>query len=191
MKSKRKNFIEGKGLFLESQNCYIHSKDLFTSAIGLKDVSIISTKDSVLAVHHDKANEVRKIVQYLEEHNKQDLLNSTTEYRPWGYYENLAIGKGYKIKRIVVNPNAKLSLQSHEHRAEQWTVIRGKACVTINDRVFDLIKNESTYIPMQAKHRLENCQNELLEIIEIQLGQYLEESDIKRYDDIYGRSPSV
>ena len=188
---RRKNVIEGEGLFLESQNCYIYSKDLFTSAIGLKDISIISTKDSVLAVHHHKAEEVKKIVQYLEEHNKQDLLNSTIEYRPWGYYENLVIGEGYKIKRIVVNPNAKLSLQSHEHRSEQWTVIKGKARITINNRVFDLMKNESTYIPVQAKHRLENCQNELLEIIEIQLGKYLEESDIKRHDDIYGRSHSV
>ena len=187
MKSKGKNFIDGKGLFLESKNCYIHSKDLFTAVVGLKNVSVISAKDSVLVLNNDKAEEVKKVVQYLEKDNEQELLNGMIEHRPWGYYENLTVGKGYKIKRIVVNSKSKLSLQSHEHRAEQWTVIKGKARVTLNDQVFDLVKNESTYIPLGAKHRLQNCQDEPLEIIEIQLGEYLEESDIKRYDDIYGR----
>ena len=187
IKDKRRNFIEGYGMFLKSKNCYINSKDLFTSAVGLKDVNIISTKDSVLVVHNDKVEEVREVVRYLEKNDKQDLLNGTIEYRPWGYYESLVEGKGYKIKKIVVNPSGKLSLQSHKYRAEQWTIITGIACVTLNEKVFNLKQGESTYIPVQAKHRLENCQDKLLEIIEIQLGKHLEESDIKRFDDVYGR----
>ena len=122
------------------------------------------------------------------QNDRQEVLNSNVEYRPWGYYENLTEGVGYKIKKIVVNPKSKLSLQSHEHRAEQWTVLKGIACVTIDDQVFELAEGKSAYIPIHAKHRLENLQNEHLEIIEIQLGTYLEENDIKRFEDIYGRS---
>ena len=187
IKSKRENFIEGCGMLLKSKNCYIHSKNLFTTAVGLRNVNIISTKDSVLVVHNNKVEEVKKVVQYLEKNNEKGLLNGTIEHRPWGYYEILAEGSGYKIKKIVVNPKGKLSLQSHKYRSEQWTIIKGTARVTLNDRVFDLVKNESIYIPVQAKHRLENCQNELLEIIEIQLGKHLKENDIERFDDVYGR----
>ncbi|WPX96352.1 Putative mannose-1-phosphate guanylyltransferase/mannose-6-phosphate Isomerase C-terminal domain protein [Candidatus Bandiella woodruffii] len=161
---------------------------MFTAAIGLKDVIIISTKNAILAVHKDKVEEVKKVVQHLEKNNMLSLLNSEVEYRPWGYYENLTENVGYKIKKITVNPMSKLSLQSHQYRAEQWTVINGIAQVTIDDKTFELTSGQSTYIPIGAKHRLGNMQEIPLEIIEIQLGNHLKESDITRFDDIYGRA---
>ena len=123
----------------------------------------------------------------MQKNNLQELIDGNKEYRPWGYYENLIVSDGYKIKKIAVNPKGILSLQSHEFRAEQWTVIKGIATVTVNEKVFNLTKNQSTYIPIKAKHRLENQHNEILEILEIQLGEKLTEDDIHRYDDIYGR----
>jgi mannose-6-phosphate isomerase-like protein (cupin superfamily) len=132
---------------------------------------------------------IKKVIQNLEcTSDKQELLYGNIEYRPWGYYENLVIAVGYKIKRIVVKESSKLSLQSHKFRSEQWTVIKGRARVTVQEKVFDLDQGQSTYIPIEAKHRLENCTDKPLEIIEIQIGECLEESDIKRFEDIYGRN---
>jgi mannose-1-phosphate guanylyltransferase/mannose-6-phosphate isomerase len=186
-KDMKNNGLFGNGLFIDSENCYIDSKDVFTAAIGLKDISIISTKDSILVVHNDKTEKVVDVVNFLQKNNQQELIDGNKEYRPWGYYENLVVCDGYKIKKIVVNPKGILSLQSHEFRSEQWTVLKGVATVTINDEVFNLTAHQSAYIPIKAKHRLENCHNETLEILEIQLGAKLTEGDIHRYDDIYGR----
>ena len=186
-KDMKNNGLLGNGLFIDSENCYIDSKDVFTAAIGLKDISIISTKDSILAVHNDKTEKVADVVDFLQKNNKQELIDGNKEYRPWGYYENLVVCDGYKIKKIVVNSKGILSLQSHEFRSEQWTVLKGVATVTINEKVFNLTTHQSTYIPIRAKHRLENCHNETLEILEIQLGEKLTEEDIRRYNDIYGR----
>ena len=186
-KDIKNNVLIGNGLFLDSENCYIDSKDVFTAAIGLKDINIISTKDSILAVHKDKTEKIADVVNFLQKNNKQELIDGNKEYRPWGYYENLVVCNGYKIKKIVVNPGGILSLQSHEFRSEQWTVLKGVATVTINDKIFNLTAHQSAYIPIKAKHRLENCHNETLEILEIQLGEKLMEDDIRRYDDIYGR----
>lgn len=144
--------------------------------------------DATLLLQNRNAPILYTHTDHVIQNDGQDVLNGNVEYRPWGYYENLTEGVGYKIKKIVVNPKSKLSLQSHEHRAEQWTVLKGIARVTIDDQVFELAEGQSTYIPIHAKHRLENLQNEHLEIIEIQLGTYLEEDDIKRFEDIYGRS---
>lgn len=186
-KDIKNNGLIGNGLFLDSENCYIDSKNVFTVAIGLKDINIISTKDSILAVHKDKTEKIADVVNFLQKNNKQELIDGNKEYRPWGYYENLVVCDGYKIKKIVVNPKGILSLQSHEFRSEQWTVLKGVATVTINEKVFNLTAHQSTYIPIKAKHRLENCHTETLEILEIQLGEKLTEDDIHRYDDVYGR----
>ena len=186
-KDMKNNGLVGNGLFLGSENCYIDSKNVFTAVIGLKDINIISTKDSILAVHKDKTEKIADVVNFLQKNNKQELIDGNKEYRPWGYYENLVVCNGYKIKKIVVNPGGILSLQSHEFRSEQWTVLKGVATVTINDKIFNLTAHQSAYIPIKAKHRLENCHNETLEILEIQLGEKLMEDDIRRYDDIYGR----
>ncbi len=186
-KDIKNNGLVGNGLFLDSENCYIDSKNVFTAAIGLKDINIISTKDSILAVHKDRSEKIADVINFLQKNNKQELIDGNKEYRPWGYYENLVICDGYKIKKIVVNPKGILSLQSHEFRSEQWTVLKGVATVTINEKIFNLTAHQSTYIPIKAKHRLENCHNETLEILEIQLGEKLTEDDIHRYDDVYGR----
>jgi mannose-1-phosphate guanylyltransferase / mannose-6-phosphate isomerase len=186
-KDMQNNRLIGNGVFLDSDNCYINSANVLTVAIGMKDINIISTKDSILVVHKDKVERIADVVRFLQKNNLQELIDGNKEYRPWGYYENLIISDGYKIKKIVVNPKEILSLQSHEFRAEQWTVIKGIATVTVNEKVFNLTKNQSTYIPMKAKHRLENQHNEILEILEVQLGEKLIEDDIYRYDDIYGR----
>lgn len=186
-KDIKNNGLIGNGLFLDSENCYIDSKNVFTAAIGLKDINIISTKDSILAVHKDKTEKIADVVNFLQKNNKQELIDGNKEYRPWGYYENLVVCDGYKIKKIVVNPKGILSLQSHEFRSEQWTVLKGVATVTINEKIFNLTTHQSAYIPIKAKHRLENCHNETLEILEIQFGEKLTEDDIHRYEDVYGR----
>ena len=181
------NKLKGNGVFIDSENCYINSEKIFTAAIGLKDIKIISTKDAVVAAHKDSVGEIRKVCDLLESEGNNDLIDGNIEYRPWGYYENLVVTRGYKIKKIIVNRGGKLSLQSHDFRSEQWIVIKGVATVTVNDNVFNLTKHQSTFIPVKAKHRLENCHDEILEIIEIQIGEKLIESDIHRYEDIYER----
>jgi mannose-1-phosphate guanylyltransferase/mannose-6-phosphate isomerase len=186
-KDMQNNGLIGKGLFLDSENCYINSENAMTVAMGLKDINIIVTRDSILVINKDKVEKIGDVIRFLQKNNLQELIDGNKEYRPWGYYENLIVSDGYKIKKIVVNPKGILSLQSHEFRAEQWTVIKGIATVTVNEKVFNLTKNQSTYIPIKAKHRLENQHNEILEILEIQLGEKLTEDDIHRYDDIYGR----
>ena len=181
------NRLKGTGMFFDSENCYINSNKIFTTAIGLKDVKIISTKDAIVAVHKDSIGEIRKVCDLLESEGHNDLIDGNIEYRPWGYYENLVVTSGYKIKKIIVNRGGKLSLQSHDFRSEQWVVMKGIATVKVNDNIFNLTKHQSTFIPVKAKHRLENCHNEILEIIEIQIGEKLIESDIHRYEDIYER----
>ncbi|MFQ3307200.1 MAG: mannose-1-phosphate guanylyltransferase/mannose-6-phosphate isomerase [Candidatus Midichloriaceae bacterium] len=187
--NSNENKIEGRGVALESDNCYINSPDLFTAILGIKDIAVISTKDSILVVDKKKVNKINNVTKFLKENpNKyKKELEGDTEYRPWGYFINLFEDTGYKIKKIIVNPNGKLSLQSHKHRSEQWTVIEGTAYVTIGQKKFKLLKGESAHIPMNEKHRLENKGISKLEIIEIQLGVYLGEDDITRYEDIYQR----
>ncbi|RST72445.1 mannose-1-phosphate guanylyltransferase/mannose-6-phosphate isomerase [Candidatus Aquarickettsia rohweri] len=186
-KDANNNSVKGNGIFIDSKNCYINSEKLFTAVISLKDAKIISTKDTVIAFHKNDVAKIRKVYSLLEIEGHNDLIEGNIEYRPWGYYENLVISRGYKIKKIIVNQGGKLSLQSHDFRSEQWTVIKGIATVTIDEKVFQLTKHQSTFIPVKAKHRLENCHDEILEIIEIQIGEKLIESDIHRYEDIYER----
>ena len=187
-KDNNGNRLKGDGVFVDSENCYINSEKLFTAAIGLKDVKIISTNDAVIAFHKNDVAKIRNVYSLLESKGHNDLMDGNIEYRPWGYYENLVISRGYKIKKIIVNQGGKLSLQSHDFRSEQWTVIKGIATVTIDEKVFNLTKHQSTFIPVKSKHRLENCHNEVLEIIEIQMGEKLLEEDIHRYEDIYERA---
>lgn len=186
-KCTHNNLIVGDSLFSDSENYYIYVINIFTVAVALQNINIILIKYSVLAIDKNKTEKISDITKFLRQNNKQELIHGNKEYRPWGYYENLIVCNGYKIKRIVVNPKGILSLQSHEFRAEQWTVINGIATVTVNDKIFNLDKHQSIYIPIRAKHRLENCHNQILEVLEIQLGEKLVEDDICRYDDKYGR----
>jgi mannose-6-phosphate isomerase-like protein (cupin superfamily) len=149
----------------------------------------VDTPDATLVTPKEKVQEVRKVVEVLRRnHREEHILHKTVE-RPWGSYTVLEKGLGYKIKRIVLKPQARLSLQLHKKRSEHWVVVEGTAKVTRGGETFLIHSNESTYIPVEAKHRLENPGQGFLRIIEIQNGEYLEEDDIERFEDDYGRIP--
>ncbi|MCH8137163.1 MAG: cupin domain-containing protein, partial [Proteobacteria bacterium] len=143
--------------------------------------------DAVLVANKSNVEEVKLIVAQLEAAKRSESINHTLVYRPWGSYESLAAGDGYQVKHIIVNPGASLSLQLHHRRAEHWTVIKGAGMIRCDDKEFMLHVNESTFIPLGSKHRLTNPGKEAVEIIEVQIGDYLGEDDIVRFEDIYGR----
>ncbi|MEO1926515.1 MAG: cupin domain-containing protein, partial [Gammaproteobacteria bacterium] len=132
--------------------------------------------------------DVKKIVEKLKREKRSESFMHRKVYRPWGSYDSVDMGETFQVKRLTVNPGKKLSLQSHEKRAEHWVVVKGVATITKGDEIFQLYENQSTYIPLGTKHRLENAGDELLEIIEVQSGSYFGEDDIVRYDDDFGRS---
>jgi mannose-1-phosphate guanylyltransferase/mannose-6-phosphate isomerase len=148
---------------------------------------IIETKDSVAVVNMDRSEDVRKLVDQLKDAGRAEVSLARQVYRPWGSYDSLDADDGFQVKRLIVNPGAVLSLQMHHRRAEHWVVVRGTARVTLNDDEFDLHVNESTFIPVGAKHRIANAGSEPVHIIEVQCGDYLGEDDIVRFEDQYGR----
>ena len=176
----------------DSNNCLVYSDSgdgRMISAIGVKDLLIIDTPDALLVADQTHSQNVKNIYSELKSRDHETHKLHKTVHRPWGSYTVLEEGDHFKIKRIEVKPGGRLSLQMHDHRSEHWVVIHGKATVTNNDQVLCLNPNESTYIPSGYKHRLENqSSNDILVIIEIQTGHYLDESDIIRFDDIYGRA---
>jgi mannose-1-phosphate guanylyltransferase/mannose-6-phosphate isomerase len=151
---------------------------------------VVETADAVLVAHRDHAQDVKKIVEQLKAAQRPERLAHRQVYRPWGSYEGVDAGERFQVKRIVVTPGSALSLQMHHHRAEHWIVVKGTARVTCGDQEFLLSENQSTYIPIGEKHRLENPGAVPLEIIEVQSGGYLGEDDIVRFDDRYGRGES-
>lgn len=163
------------------------SKRLITG-IDLKDLVIVDTPDALLVAKKGESQKVKEVVSRLKEANRKEPQENVTMYRPWGSYSILSEGNGYKVKKIVVNPGEKLSLQMHYHRSEHWTVISGTGKLTLDDKVVIFRENESTYIPSGTRHRLENPGKLPLAIIEVQNGDYLGEDDIVRFDDVYGRS---
>ncbi len=181
-KDENGNAMIGNAKFIDCQESFIYSKNTRTVCVGQEDNFIIALKEIVLVINKKHLGNIQNI---LKQHNL--CFQEKKEYRPWGCFEVLLESDDYKIKKIFVNPTGKLSLQSHEHRSERWIVTKGIATVTIEDEVFDAGCGESCYIPQKAKHRLENNTSSDLEIIEIQFGKILEESDIKRYEDIYKR----
>ncbi len=186
-KDEQSNVVSGDVLIESSQNCYVRSEHRLVAALGVQDQVIIETADAVLVASTDKAQEVKRIVERLKLDERSERLHHRRVFRPWGNYESIDEGERFLVKRIVVNPGASLSLQMHEHRAEHWVVVTGTAKVTRGDEVMELHEDESTYIPVGMKHRLENQTNVPLEIIEVQTGGYLGEDDIVRFDDVYGR----
>ena len=180
--------MKGDILVEDISNSFIRSENRTIAALGLEDIVIIDTADSVLVSKKSQSHEVGRIVSKLKNQNKESVHLHRKVYRPWGWYESIELGDTFQVKRIGVNPGSKLSLQSHKFRSEHWIVVKGTAKVTCESQEFSLQENESTYIALGAKHRLENSTNEPVEIIEIQIGSYLGEDDIKRYDDDYGRS---
>ena len=157
------------------------------SLLGLSDVIVVDTDDAVLVAARDQVQQVKDIVARLKAEGRPQASVHRKVYRPWGSYDGIDSGDRFQVKRIEVKPGAALSLQMHHHRAEHWIVVRGTARITCEDQVFMLSENQSTYIPLGSKHRLENPGKVPLELIEVQSGSYLGEDDIVRFEDVYGR----
>ena len=181
------NVTTGNTLVIDSKNNLLRSQTLLVAALGIENLIVVATDDVVLVIPKDRAQEVRDIVSDLETLARPETINHTSVYRPWGYYQNLEEADDFLVKRIVVNPGARLSLQFHKHRAEHWVVVKGAARVTNGTRTIDLYENQSTYIPIGTPHRLENAGTEPLHLIEVQSGDYIGEDDIVRLEDTYGR----
>jgi mannose-1-phosphate guanylyltransferase/mannose-6-phosphate isomerase len=181
------NVINGNVIDIGSHDSIIYAEKRLVATIGLKDTVVVDTPDATLVCSKDKAQDVKKVVDELKKRKAEEHLVHRTVHRPWGSYTVLEEGDRYKIKRIEIKPGAKLSHQLHHHRSEHWVVVSGTARVTNGDREYDVHPNESTYIPISTKHRLENQGKIPLQIIEVQNGEYLGEDDIVRFDDDYHR----
>lgn len=181
------NVTVGNVVQLDSSNSIFFAGKKLVAAIGLKDMVVVDTADSTLIMPKDRVQEVKEIVGMLKAQGKEEYLVQSMEERPWGYFSVLEEGPTHKIKHIYLHPKAKLSLQMHNHRSEHWIVVAGTAKVQRGDDIFFVHQNESTFIPANVKHRLENTGIIPLRIVEIQSGEYLGEDDIIRFDDIYGR----
>ncbi|ACF12120.1 mannose-1-phosphate guanylyltransferase/mannose-6-phosphate isomerase [Chlorobaculum parvum NCIB 8327] len=181
------NVMRGDVLAHDVQNSYLHSTSRLVAAVGLENHIVVETCDAVLVASKDRVQEVKAIVEQLHLEAREEPLIHRRVYRPWGSYETVDEGERFKVKRITVKPGASLSLQLHHKRAEHWIVVKGTAVVTVDDRQVELVENESIYIPVEARHRLENRGKEPLELIEVQSGRYLGEDDIERFEDNYGR----
>jgi mannose-1-phosphate guanylyltransferase/mannose-6-phosphate isomerase len=182
------NVVAGNAMVFDSQGTYVRSEHPLVAVLGVSDLIVVATDDTVLVLPKSRAQEVKDVVAQLQAAGREETESHTRVYRPWGHYQNLEGGDGFLVKRIVVKPGAKLSMQYHHHRAEHWVVVAGSARVTNGDEVFDLGPNQSTYIPAGARHRLENPGDASLHLIEVQSGEYIGEDDIVRLEDTYGRS---
>lgn len=182
------NHLHGDVIAHRVRNSYIRSEHRLVSVIGLDDVIVVETADAVLVGNKATMQHVKDVVQHLNDCERNEPVTHRKVFRPWGHYESVNDGEQFQVKHIEVKPGASLSLQMHHHRAEHWVVVSGTARVTRDDDIFELDVNQSTYIPVGAKHRLENPGTAPLKIIEVQSGAYLGEDDIVRFEDNYGRS---
>ncbi len=181
------NAVVGDVMTIDTKNCLIFGNKRFLSTIGLEDCLVVETDDAVLIAKKGETRKVKEIVDRLKQSKRKEASEHVTTYRPWGSYTILEQGPRYKIKRVVVNPGEKLSLQKHSHRSEHWVVVKGTAKATIGGEEIFIHENESAYVPKSTLHRLENGGKIPVEIIEVQNGEYMEEDDIERFDDDYGR----
>lgn len=181
------NSTHGDTMLLDAENNFIHSDDRLVAAIGVENLAIIDTPDALLVTKRDRVQDVKHIVTNLKAKEHESYLTHRTVIRPWGSYTILEESNVFKIKRIVVNPGATLSLQKHQKRSEHWVVVEGTATVIVGDKQCQLQTNESTFVPMNTPHRLSNQSSSPLIIIEVQTGSYLGEDDIERLEDVYGR----
>ena len=186
-KDEHNNTLVGDAVVHGVEGSLVWSESRLVSVVGLNDVIVVETADAVMVASQDQAQDVKSIVNQLKGSDRIERTFHQKVYRPWGYYEGLDAGPAFQVKRLGVNPGASLSLQLHHHRAEHWVVVTGIATVTVGEKVFDLNPNESCYIPLETRHRLQNLTEEPLEIIEVQSGSYLGEDDIVRFEDNYGR----
>lgn len=181
------NSLRGDVYVENVQGSLIRAESRIVAVIGVEDLVIVETPDAVLVVHKDSAQDVKKVVDYLKRNKRSEHEVHSRVYRPWGWYEGIDAGERFQVKRIMVKPGEKLSLQMHHHRAEHWVVVSGTARVTCGDEVKIMTENESAYIPIGMTHRLDNPGKLPLHLIEVQSGSYLGEDDIVRFDDVYRR----
>lgn len=181
------NAVRGDVMTHNTQDCLIHSTNKLVATVGLKGVVIVETKDAVLVADKKQVQDVKKIVEQLKAQERTEHQLHREVYRPWGKYDSIDNGERYQVKRITVMPGAKLSVQMHHHRAEHWIVVSGTATVCRDDEEILVTENESVYLPVGSVHSLHNPGKISLELIEVQLGAYLGEDDIVRFEDIYGR----
>jgi mannose-1-phosphate guanylyltransferase/mannose-6-phosphate isomerase len=181
------NVSIGDVLLEDAKDCYVRSDGKMTAVLGLDNVVLVVTEDAVLAMDRSRSQDVKKIVDRLRKDGRAEAVTHNRVYRPWGFYESLINGDRFQVKRIVVSPGHKLSLQKHFHRAEHWVVVAGSALVTRDDETVLVRENESVYLPLGCVHRLDNPGRIPLTLIEVQSGSYLGEDDIVRFEDTYGR----
>jgi mannose-1-phosphate guanylyltransferase/mannose-6-phosphate isomerase len=181
------NVVQGDAYLQGANNTFALSQYRLVACVGVSDLIVIETPDAVLVAHKDRAQDVKHVVEHLKAHNRHEHLVHRRVHRPWGSYEGVDAGERFQVKRLIVKPGAALSLQMHHHRAEHWVVVRGTARVTRGEETMMLTENQSTYIPIGTRHRLENPGTIPLEIIEVQSGSYLGEDDIVRFEDLYDR----
>jgi len=182
------NVEYGDVISINSKSSLIYSPHQLTSVIGVENLTIVNTPDALFISKKDEVKNLQQLLTHLKTINRKELIDNNLVYRPWGYFNSISRKDNYQIKIISLNPSAKISLQKHKHRSEHWIVISGIATVTLGEKVFDLHVNESIFIPAEEIHRLSNNQTTELKIIEIQTGEYLEEDDIFRIEDIYQRN---
>ena len=182
------NVLVGDAIAEDAANCYVRTDGALAAIVGLDDTVLVVTEDAVLVTHRDRAQDVKKIVDRLRAEDRPQGIAHNRVQRPWGFYESLIVGTGFQVKRIVVKPGQKLSLQSHKFRAEHWVVVAGTAIVTRDHETLTLGVNENVFLPLGCIHRLENPGTDLMTLIEVQVGSYTGEDDIVRYEDIYNRA---
>jgi len=182
------NRVHGDVLLHDTHNSLLHSESRLVAAVGVENIVVVETDDAIMVAAKDRVQDVKAISEQLKKLKRSEFEAHRKVYRPWGWYDSIDMGPRHQAKRIAVNPGSKLSLQMHYHRAEHWIVIKGTAKITLDDREIILSEDQSTYIPLGTKHRLENIGKIPLEIIEVQTGSYLGEDDIVRFSDDYGRN---
>jgi len=185
------NVVRGDVLMEDASGCYLYSESRLVAVVGLADTVVVETKDAVLVAPRARVQDVKKLVARLKELGRYEHSLHREVFRPWGSYDSLENGERFQVKSLRVKPNGQLSLQLHHHRAEHWVVVSGTARITRGEEVFLLEENQSTYIPLGVKHRIENPGKIPLHIIEVQSGSYLGEDDIVRFQDRYGREGST
>ncbi|MGX1198736.1 mannose-1-phosphate guanylyltransferase/mannose-6-phosphate isomerase [Parvibaculum sp. MBR-TMA-1.3b-4.2] len=186
-KDQAGNVLSGDVITHDTRDTYVRAESGLVATLGVENLVVVETGDVTLVASRDRVQDVKKIVEKLALDGRSEHQSHTRVYRPWGFYEGLDEGDRHQVKHLMVHPGASLSLQLHHKRAEHWVVVKGQARVTVGDDTFLLEENESTYIPIETRHRLENPGTEPLSIIEVQSGSYLGEDDIVRFDDVYGR----
>ena len=182
------NSVRGAGVVMDARNVHIRAGEQLTAVLGVDDIIVVTTQDAVLVTHRSRAGEVKQLVERLKSEGRREASEHKRGYRPWGYYQSIDQGGRYQVKRIVVKPGGRLSLQKHFHRAEHWIVVRGTAEVTLNEAMHTVHENESIYLPIGCVHRVANPGKIDLELIEVQVGSYLGEDDIVRIEDVYNRT---